>query len=221
MIKKTFVVLSLLILMLLFFFILSGYSQRKEQKGTFSIYFMEEKVGFEEYNWERDETGYFLTVTGRIMKPTAIEINSLIIRMDKNFIPLQFYFRGSVSGMDQEISSTIAEGRVENKIRVAGQERASTVKIKRDALLLPNPIFSPYMVLTKKFRCTVEEKIELSAYIIPQLEVPFTLEHKEDDPCLLIMELSGMVIELETDEEGELKAVSVPSQKLKVIQGSS
>lgn len=220
MLKKILIFFPLLLLMLLFFFIFSGHSQGKEH-GTFSIYFMEEKVGYEEYTWESDERGYLLSVIGRMMKPTAIEIESLIIRMDKDFIPLHFYFKGSVNGMVQEVLSTIAEGRVENKIRVAGQERASTVKIKRDALLLPNPIFSPYIVLTKKFRCTLEEKVELSAYIIPQLEVSFTLEPKEDDPCSLIMELGGMVIELETDEKGELKAVSVPSQKLKVIQGSS
>jgi len=220
MLKKKLIFFPLLLLMLLFFFIFSGHSQGKEH-GTFSIYFMEEKVGYEEYTWESDERGYLLSVIGRMMKPTAIEIESLIIRMDKDFIPLHFYFKGSVNGMIQEVSSTITEGRVENKIRVAGQERASTVKIKRDALLLPNPIFSPYMVLTKKYRCTLEEKVELSAYIIPQLEVSFTLEPKEDDPCSLIIELSGMVIELETDEKGELKTVSVPSQKLKVIQGSS
>ena len=220
MLKKKLIFFPLLLLMLLFFFIFSGHSQGKEH-GTFSIYFMEEKVGYEEYTWESDEKGYLLSVIGRMMKPTAIEIESLIIRMDKDFIPLHFYFKGSVNGMVQEVLSTIAEGRVENKIRVAGQERASTVKIKRDALLLPNPIFSPYIVLTKKFRCTLEEKVELSAYIIPQLEVSFTLEPKEDDPCSLIMELGGMVIELETDEKGELKAVSVPSQKLRVIQGFS
>lgn len=220
MLKKKLIFFPLLLLMLLFFFILSGHSQGKEH-GTFSIYFMEEKVGYEEYTWESDERGYLLSVIGRMMKPTAIEIESLIIRMDKDFIPLHFYFKGSVNGMVQEVLSTIAEGRVENKIRVAGQERASTVKIKRDALLLPNPIFSPYMVLAKKYRCTLEEKVDLSAYIIPQLEVSFTLEPKEDDPCSLIMELGGMVIELETDEKGELKTVSVPSQKLKVIQGSS
>lgn len=206
--------------MLLFFFVISGRSQGKEQ-GTFSIYFMEEKVGYEEYIWEGDERGYLLSVIGRMTKPTAIEIEKLSIRLDRNYIPHYFYFKGSVSGMDQEISSTITEGQVENKIQVAGQERMSTVKIERDAFLLPNPVFSPYMVLTKKFRCALEGKIELSAYIIPQLEVSFSLEPKEEDPCLLIMEVSGMRVELETDGEGGLKAVSVPSQKLKVLQSSS
>ncbi len=218
--RKIIIILLLLVMLPLFFLVFSGHGQGKEQ-GAFSIYFMEEKVGYEEYTWENNERGYILSVIGRMTKPTAIEIERLSIRLDRNYIPHYYYFKGSVSNMAQEISSTIAEGQVENSIQVAGQERKSTLKIKRDAFLLPNPVFSPYMVLTKKFRCSLEEKVELSAYIIPQLEVSFTLEPKEEDPCLLIMEVSGMRIELETDEEGNLKAVSVPSQKLKVIQSSS
>ena len=188
------------------------------QSGRFSIYFREEKVGYEEYTWERGEQGFVLSVRGRITKPTSIEMERLIISLDKSFIPNHFSFKGSVSGVLQEISSTIKEGNVENAIRVAGQEQRNTVKIKRDAILLPNAIFSPYIVLTKKFRCALKETIELSAYIIPQLEASFTLEPKEESPCTLIMRLSGLEIEIETDEEGNLKALHIPSQRLRVTQ---
>lgn len=190
------------------------------QSGRFSIYFREEKVGYEEYTWQPGERGYVLSVRGRITKPTPIEIERLTISLDKSFIPNHFSFKGSVSGVVQEISSSIKEGSVENTIRVAGQEQRNTVKIKRDAILLPNAIFSPYVVLTKKFRCALEETIELSAYIIPQLEASFTLEPKEESPCTLIMRLSGLEIEIETDEEGNLKTLHIPSQRLRVIQDS-
>jgi len=223
MLKKIFF-LILLILMMLFFFVFFVRSQEKAQMGMLSVYFMEEKVGYEEYIWESDERGYILSVKGRMTKPTPMEIEKLTICLDKNFIPNHFYFIGSVSGVAQEVSSSIKEGDVKNRIRVAGQERENTVKIKRDAFLLPNPIFSPYLVLTKKFRCaleTIEEKVELSAYIIPQFEVSFTLEPKEGEPCSLFMELNGIQIELPTDDEGDLRAIYIPSQKLKVIQGSS
>ena len=195
-------------------------SQDKAQSGSFSIYFRQEKVGYEEYIWQPEEQGFVLSVRGRITKPTSIEIERLTIGLDRSFVPNHFSFKGSVSGVVQEISSTIKEGSVENIFRVRGQEQRDTVKIKRDAFLLPNAIFSPYIVLTKKFRCTIEETIELSAYIIPQLEAPFTLEAKEESPCTLIMRLSGLEIEIETDEEGTLKILHIPSQRLRVIQDS-
>jgi len=123
-----------------------------------------------------------------------------------------------VGGVSQEVTSSISGGNVENIIRAAGQEQKSSVKIKRDAFLLPNPIFSPYIVLTKKFRCTLEEKIELSAYIIPLLETLCSIEPKEETPCIYLMNIGGVDIELETNEEGNLMALHVPSQNLKVIR---
>lgn len=218
-----FSILSLSIILILIlsssFIHVMGY-QEEAQRGSFSIYFREEKVGYEEYTWQPEEWGFSLSVSGRITKPTAMEIERLTIGLDKNLIPNHYFFKGSVSGVAQEISSKILDGTVENTIRVQGQEQKSTVHIKRDALLLPNAVFSPYIVLTKKFRCSLEEPIELSAYIIPQLEAPFILEPKEEASCSLIMRISGLEIELETDEEGNLSRLAIPSQKLKVVQDS-
>lgn len=221
MFKKLLLIFIFIFLMLLFFFVFAGEDEEEVERGVLSIYFMEEKVGYEEYTWQSDEMSYLLSVRGRMTKPVALEIESLTLRLDKSFIPRHFYFKGSVSGVAQEISSFIVEGQVENIIQVSGEEQRNTVKIKRDAFLLPNPVFSCYMVMTKKFRCALQEPVELSAYIIPQLEVPFTLEIKEECPCLLIMQISGIKIELETDDEGNLKALHSPSQKLRVIQKPS
>ena len=60
------------------------------------------------------------------------------------------------------------------------------------------------------------EKINLSAYIIPQLETPFTLEPSEEDPCLLLMQINGVQIELETNDYGQLKILQIPAQNLRV-----
>jgi hypothetical protein len=207
------------ILILSFLFLAS--SQERKEEGVLYIYFREEKVGFEEFSWRSDELGYILEASGQMAKPVPMEISQLVLHLDKSFIPWKFYFKGSVRGVNQEITSSLSEGDVRNIIRVSGQERGAEAKIKRDAFLLPNAIFSPYLVLTKRFRCSLEENIELSAYIIPQLEVPFTLEPKEDSPCCLIMHLSGREIEIETDEEGNLKSVVIPSQRLRVTQSLS
>ena len=207
------------ILILSFLFLAS--SQERKEEGVLYIYFREEKVGFEEFSWRSDELGYILEASGQMAKPVPMEISQLVLHLDKSFIPWKFYFKGSVRGVNQEIISSLSEGEVRNIIRVSGQERGAEATIKRDAFLLPNAIFSPYLVLTKRFRCTLEENIVLSAYIIPQLEVPFTLEPKEDSPCCLIMHLSGREIEIETDEEGDLKSVVIPSQRLRVTQSLS
>jgi len=69
----------------------------------------------------------------------------------------------------------------------------------------------------KKFRCTLQEVIEHSCYIIPELEMPLTLEPKEDDPCSIILKMGGIEVELGTDDEGRLKSIIIPSQQLEVI----
>ena len=198
--------------------LLSSSARDSIERGAYSIYFMDEKVGYEEYTWEEDENGYHLSVKGRMTKPADMEIEELEIYLDKNFIASSFYFKGSVNGVLQEVSSTVSDGDVENRIRVAGQESQSTVKIRRDAFLLPNPVFSPYLIVAKKFRCALEEEIELAAYIIPQLENIFTLSPVEGVPCSLVMQLSGIRIELQTDEEGNLIALSIPAQRLEVLK---
>ena len=216
--KKLLLLTIAIILLPMFFFVYSASFKEKIESGTISIFFMDEKVGYEEYTWQSDELGYILTVKGRMTKPVAMEIEHLTIRLDESFIPAKFVLKGSVNGVTQEVSSSIIEGYVENRILVAGQEQKSSVNVKRNAFLLPNPIFSPYMVLTKKFRCTLKEKVDLSAYIIPQLETPFTLEPKEDDSCFLIMQINGIQINIETDGNGNLKSLHIPFQNLRVIQ---
>ena len=217
MIKKIIIFLILFLVTIFFFFVLTPLSQPRIERGVLSIYFMEEKVGYEEYSWERTSGGYLLAVRGRMTKPTTMEIDKLTLKLDSNFIAQHFYFSGSVGGLEQQVVSTISEGEVENLLRVAGQERKSKIKIRRDALLLPNPIFSTYLVLTKKFGCSLQERIELSAYIIPQLEASFTLEPQEENPCRLIMKLGGIEVEIETDNQGNLNRLSIPSQKLQVV----
>jgi hypothetical protein len=216
--KKFIVLLIIFILVMLFFSISSRASLEETEKGTLSIYFMQEQVGYEEYTWEEDEYGYSLIVRGRMTKPIAIEIDKLVLSLDKSFIPRHYLLRGKISGVEQELRSIISEGKVVSIKKVAGQEQSEAVSIKRDAFLLPNPVFSPYMVLTKKYRCDLQEKIDISAYIIPQMEVPATLEPKKDDPCRLIMRLAATEIELETNEQGILNTINIPSQNLRVLK---
>ena len=189
-----------------------------EETGNLSIYFMDEKVGYEEFLWQEDEHGFLLSVRGRMTKPVQVDIDRLEIRLDKSYVPTRFEFKGSFGGRAQEIVSTISEGQVENVIRVAGQEQRDTVKIRRDAFLLPNPAFSPYMVIARKFHCDLEGSVELSAYIIPQMEALFLLEPKKESPCTLVIQMSAAVIELETDQEGRLHSILIPSQKLRITR---
>jgi hypothetical protein len=218
MFKKLVFFTSIACIFFAFCLLLYAQSEKNPEEGSFSIFFMGQKVGYEEYSWQADEDGYLLSVKGRMTKPVRMEIKRLYIWMNKSFIPTRFEFEGSVSGVSQEISSNLAGGRAENVIRVAGQEQQNVVKIKRDAFLLPNPVFSPYMVITKKFGCSLQAPLELSAYIIPQMESPFTLEPDEERPCTLIMKLGPTQVELVADETGILKAVNIPSQDLRVTR---
>ncbi len=195
-------------------------AQEEAEVGVFDIFFMGEKVGYEEYSWESSEREYLLTVRGRMTKPIPMVIEKLTIRLDKSFIPSQYFFKGSVSGVEQEILSVINDGDVANIILVAGQEQKSSAKVRRDALLLPNAIYSPYIVLTKRFPCILTEKTELFAYLIPQMETPFTVEPAEFNPCHFILEMTGSEIHVGTDENGQLNSLEIPLQNLKVVRNS-
>ena len=188
------------------------------ETGTLSIYFMQEQVGYEEYSWEEDEMGFTLSVRGRMTKPIAFSIERLVIRLDRSFIPESYLFEGQISGVPQYIQSFFSEGKAKSTKLVGGQEQEETVDIKRDAVLLPNPIFSPYMVLTKKFRCGLQETAEITAYIIPQMEVSGTIAPKQDDPCRIVLQLGPTQIEIETDEEGILTGLDMPSSNLRVVR---
>ena len=213
--RKT--LLFFLVFFQFFSFIFSTAENGSEEKGIYDIFFMDQKVGYEEFTWRSEESGYTLTVRGKMTDPVPVELDHLMIRMSPGFIPQAYLMKASISGISQEISSNIKEGIVENTIMVAGRESKNIVQIKRDAFLLPNPFFSPYMIITKKCGCGSPQSAEMSAYIIPQMEAPFFLVQDEVDPCLLKMTISGKEIELRTDALGKLLSLSIPSQSIKVI----
>jgi hypothetical protein len=205
-----------LVLFCVFSFSFSPVQNNSEEKGTYDIFFMDKKVGYEEFIWKTDDTGYVLIVRGKMTDPVPVELENLMIRLNVSFIPQEFSMIGSISGIPQVISSEIKEGMVENTILVAGRENKNITKIKRDAFLLPNPFFSPYMVITKKFRCGSPQSAELSAYTIPQMEAPFSMVQDAENPCLLKMVISGKLIELMTDNSGRLLSLYIPSQNIRV-----
>ncbi len=214
---RTFVFIPIILLSLSVLFPAFG-EQEESEEGVFDIFFMGEKVGYEEYIWESEEGAYLLTVRGRMTKPIPMEIEKLTIRLDKSFIASQYYFKGTVSGVEQEVLSVINEGNVENVILVRGQEQKSEAKIRRDALLLPNAVYSPYVVLTKRFPCNLQEITELSVYLIPQVETSVTVEPSEFNPCHFILVIGGSEIHVGTDENGNLNSLEIPLKNLRVVR---
>ncbi len=217
--SRAFLFIPILLFALSVFFPASG-GQEGSEEGVFDVFFMGEKVGYEEYIWESREREYLLTVRARMTKPIPMVIEKLTIRLDKGFIASQYYFKGSVSGVEQEVLSVINEGQVKNIILVAGQEQKSEVKIRRDALLLPNAVYSPYVVLTKRFPCTLQEKTELSVYFVPQVETPVTVGPSEFNPCHFILEMAGTEVHVGTDEDGNLNSLEIPLSNLRVVRVS-
>lgn len=200
-----------------FFPLLSGQVRRPYEEGNLSISIKGETVGYEVYTWEEGPAGYRLSVEGRLTKPVPVEIESLTIELDPHFIPVRYRFRGTMSGVLQDMTCVISDGLVESTIRVAGQEQKTSTQIRRDALLLPNPVWAPYLVIGKKFGCGLEEKKELSGYIIPQMEIPVFVEAAEENPCLLLVQVGGATVELEIDDGGRLKRLRFPSQDIEVV----
>lgn len=218
--KIIFIFLLTLVFILFFFLFVLGRPLERGEEGRLAIYFQGEKVGYEEYRWSRLDGGYLLEVEGQLTKPVALVIEHLKIVLDTGFIPRRFELKGTISGVKQEIISELREGQVTNRIRVAGQEQTLTQKIRRDAFLLPNPVFSPYLVLTKKFHCQLDgqpEPQEISIYVIPQVELKATIQADANEPCSLVIQLGGTEVRLRTNPQGKLLSLSIPSQRLEVV----
>jgi len=195
----------------------SSQAFRSFEEGSLSIYFKGEKVGYEEYTWRTAGKGFLLSVEGRLTKPVIIEVELLTIETDENFIPVRYGFRGTIGGVRQEIVSVISDGLVENTVMVAGQEQSNRIQIRRDAVLLPNPLLSPYLVIGKRFGCGMEERKVLSAYVIPQMEIPLTVQAGEENPCLLSLQLGDTFVELEIDTDSRLLRLRIPAQNLEAL----
>ncbi len=189
-----------------------------DDSGTLSVFFVGEKVGYEEYTWTEDASGYLLKASGRLTKPILLEMRSLTLRLNRDFIPIEYSFEGSLNGMDQKVTSVIKDGHVANTILVGGQTIAGDIDVRRDALVLPNPIFAPYIVLAKKYGCGLQGKADVSVYMIPQVEIAGTLEASPEDACALTLNLSGVEIVLRTDAERRIISLDIPSQNLKVTR---
>ncbi|MCJ7680248.1 MAG: hypothetical protein MUP70_05960 [Candidatus Aminicenantes bacterium] len=205
-------------LLLFISFLLCDPSEEILEEGIYSIYYGGEKVGYEEYAWKAEGVTFVLQVKGRMDGPVPSILDELLIRLDRNFIPVSYVFKGMIGGIPQQVDCTFEDGTVDLRMMVAGRSNRRTVHIQRDAFLLPNPFFSPYLIIAKKFGCRLEAKQDLFSYIVPQLEDGFSLESDGENPCLLILMFKETRIEMDTDENGMLLQLRIPSQNIRVVR---
>ncbi len=210
MMKK--IVIFIITLLIIFVF-LFGQGPSSAKKKLF-LYFFGEAAGYEEYEWVENPDGFVLRATGELKKPVSLVTEQLTIQLDKELRPLKFHFKGTVNGVSQEIETTVTEGEARNKLSAASQTREIVSKVSPDTLFLPNGIFSPYVVLAEKIKKASGEKMTLPAYIVPQVEIKLSAEPDKENPHLFHLNLTGVKIELLTDEQRFLKSLSIPAQNI-------
>lgn len=217
------IVILIVILFFIFTFLLPREPKKISQsdmKKKLFVYFMGEEAGYEEYEWTEMADRYVLSISGELKSPISLITEQLTIEVDKEFRPLRFYFKGTVRGVAQEINTMIAEGEAKSTI-IAGERKAEmSPKISPDALILPNGIFSPYFLVAKKIK-GLAEKIEIPAFIVPQMEVTLSAEPDKENAHLFHLHLAGIKIELLTDEQGFVKSVSIPAQNIEAREERS
>ena len=218
--KKLILIIMIMILFLLFLVTTILPEVKTSEKGKLLIYFMGEKAGFEEYEWIEELDKFILSAKGEINKPISLITDKMIIEVDKEFKPIRFYFKGKVNGVSQEIETTVFKEEVKNKIKVGQQKREFTARISRNAFFLPNGIFSPYIVVSKKAISLIKEKQTLPAYIVPQLEVNMIVEPDKEKKNSFHLNLAGVKIDILTDENGKLYSLLIPSQSIEVYEES-
>lgn len=146
-------------------------------KSTFYVYYADQPVGQESFELAETGEGYSLKASASLTKPILFETELLLLETNLSGQPTRFRFKGKVRGVEQEVSTRFSENAAENTISAAGRSSVKTDDIHAGAFVLPNLLFSPYLLLARVIGAEkgVSRK-DLYAYVPPQAEVPFSLE---------------------------------------------
>lgn len=195
-------------------------------KGVFRVFFGSQEAGQESYELVQTGEGFRLTASGKLSRPVEFETRNLLIQTDTRGRARKFEFKGSVRGIEQEVTAEISDRSAENRIRAAGQVVAKSDPVHVGTFLLPNLLFSPYVLVAHFLESGKEghPEGELHAYVPPQAEIPFSLtrnpEKKRLDLWLRNAASPEVHVVVELDERGAVKGVHIPSASLSAYRES-
>lgn len=200
--------------------------------SRFLIYLRSVQVGTEESSVVRTPEGWTITGGGRIGPPLDLTTRRIELKYDADWKPRELTL-DAIQGSQPTTLHTVVTGttaRNEFTNNVAPGERTDT--IAPDALLMPNPFFSPYEALAARLKgAATGARIPVYTAPLGTLTAqvgPSTAEKVQTVARLIevrrtrvqLVPPTGGALDIEVwgDEEGRLLRLSVPAQGLEVVR---
>lgn len=204
-------------------------SQTFDQSGKLIIYYGEKEAGFENYSISTSEGKIRLTDQAQF-KVTEIDfIVNLDLILDTLLSPQSLSMDGKVGLEAYEVSTEFSEGKAINHLTKDKDTSTAEVTIHDDALILPNGLFYPYAFLLKTYDFGTGGQQEFFGYIVPQMEIPISVEDKGKEEVdfkagsfelrRFLVSLGGALgVNVWVDENKELIKLSIPMQGIEVYR---
>ena len=187
-------------------------------------------IGSEQVTISRNADGWTIAGSGRLGAPFDLVARRIQVRYSAEWKPLELTVEGTLKSQPLSVHTVVAGAGATTQFTQAGQSGQKTDPIAADAVLLPNPFWGPFEVLSLRVRTAApgstipafaiqsslsiqvgessSERIQTASRMI---EVRRTALKMTAGTSVLDMELWG-------DETGRLLRLTIPAQNVDVVR---
>jgi pimeloyl-ACP methyl ester carboxylesterase len=202
-------------------------------RATFTIFIRSTAVGTEETSVERTADGWTITGSGRAGAPLDVVARQLLIKYNPDWKPLELTISASAREQPTMLRTTVTGTAAKNEYTVNGTPAEKTDTIDPDAILLPDPFFSPYEALSARLK-TAPPGSTISLYQAPNASLSLTVGESSQERIQTVTRLvevkrtrvtfggegggAPVVADIWGDQDGRLLRLHVPAQNLDVVR---
>ncbi|MGE3707458.1 MAG: alpha/beta hydrolase [Vicinamibacterales bacterium] len=199
----------------------------------FNIYLQSRQIGTEEMAVTRTPDGWTISGSGRIGPPLDVVSRKLEIRYDADWKPLEVTIDAVVRNQPATLHTVVKEGSAVTQFAGRfGAAQDHVEPIDAQAVLLPDPFFSPYEAVAARLR-TAPQGATLPLYAAPAGSIVATVGESATERIqtaerliearrtrLILQPATGPAVTADVwgDENGRLLRLAVPAQSLEVVR---
>jgi alpha-beta hydrolase superfamily lysophospholipase len=204
-----------------------------EAPATYTIFVRAVPIGSEQIGLEAAADGGMTIVgSGRLGVPLDLQIRKMRIRYGPDWKPLELELDSTLRGQTQVLKTTITDGSARSEIILDGKPQEKTDPIDPNAVLLPNPVFAPYVALAARLQ-NADAGTTIPIYVAPQGSMTATVGPSSNEKIQTLARViearrtritfnppGGPPLDAEVwgDERGRLLRVSVPAQGVEAVR---
>jgi pimeloyl-ACP methyl ester carboxylesterase len=202
------------------------------QNATFAVFFQGVRRGSEDLSVARDSNGWIITGAERMDAAVDRPVREAEIRYGLDFRPQRLRLLGYLSDQLLDLTTTFdSAGNAHSVIVENGVPSETTVAVGIDTIVLPSNFFGAYAALGARL-ATSAPGAELRVFVAPQGEVPLVLKEVVNERVQTNARTfavrrhrvtfgtpgSSLDMEIQTEEDGKLVGVNVPSALLEIAR---